>query len=255
MAAQRPGEAEKERSTEGSLERIRCRVCAEGIARLFWSGDERAYYRCGRCAATFVDASHLPSAAAEVEHYRLHENSVDDPGYRRFLGKLAEPLLRRLAPALEGLDYGCGPGPALSAMLSEAGHTMHLYDPFFCPDPAPLKRTYDFITCTEVAEHFHRPWEEFVRLGCLLRPGGLLAIMTCFQTDDSRFADWFYRRDPTHVVFYRAETFFVLAERLGWRCEVPVKDVALMYKGKDSRSGSNRPCGSLHLSTCGRLHE
>jgi hypothetical protein len=54
--------------------------------------------------------------------------------------------------------------------------------------------------------------------------------MTCVQTDDARFARWWYRRDPTHVVFYRARTLHVVAARLGWRCELPAKDVALMKR-------------------------
>ena len=33
-----------------------------------------------------------------------------------------EPLLARLGPASHGLDYGCGPGPALATMLREEGH-------------------------------------------------------------------------------------------------------------------------------------
>jgi cyclopropane fatty-acyl-phospholipid synthase-like methyltransferase len=69
------------------------------------------------------------------------------------------------------------------------------------------ERTYDFITCTEVVEHFHHPALEFRRLDALLKPGGWLAIQTTFQTDDARFARWNYRRDPTHVVFYRPYTF------------------------------------------------
>ena len=55
------------------------------------------------------------------------------------------------------------PVPALAAMLTEAGHRMALYDPFFAPDPAPLA-VYDFVTCTEAAEHFHHPAAEFARL-------------------------------------------------------------------------------------------
>ncbi|MBS0543647.1 MAG: methyltransferase domain-containing protein, partial [Proteobacteria bacterium] len=81
-----------------------------------------------------------------------------------------------------------------------------------------------------VVEHFHHPAEEFARLDALLRPGGWLGIMTCFQTDDARFARWHYRRDPTHVVFYREATFRVIARRHGWVCEIPAKDVVLMCK-------------------------
>jgi SAM-dependent methyltransferase len=188
------------------------------------------YWRCARCEATFLDPAHRPAPARERAHYLGHDNDAADEGYRRFLGKLARPLLARLAPGRDGLDYGCGPGPALAGMLREAGHRVRLYDPFFFPDPAALERSYDFIACSEAAEHFHRPAEEFVTLDRLLRPGGWLAVMTCFQTDDARFADWHYRRDPTHVVFYRAATLRRIADRHGWRCEIPVKDVALMRK-------------------------
>ena len=153
---------------------------------------------------------------------------------RMFAGMLGsdadapDPLLARLAVPSRGLDYGCGPRPALAAMLEEAGHAVALYDPFFQPEPAPLGQRYDFVTCTEAAEHFHRPAATFEQIMGLVRPGGWLALMTCFQTDDARFANWHYRRDPTHVVFYRETTLRHLAAAHGWSCTVPAKDVALM---------------------------
>ncbi|ATE62750.1 methyltransferase type 12 [Thauera sinica] len=188
------------------------------------------YGRCDACEATFMLPAQHPSKEAERAEYVLHRNDPLDEGYRRFLDRLARPLLARLGRAGEGLDYGCGPGPLLAGMLGEAGHSVALYDPFFAPDEAVLRRSYDFVTCTEVVEHFHRPAAEFARLDALLRPGGWLGIMTCFQTDDARFARWHYRRDPTHVAFYREATFRVLARRRGWQCEFPAKDVVLMHK-------------------------
>jgi SAM-dependent methyltransferase len=166
----------------------------------------------------------------EYDHYLHHENNPDDQRYRQFLSKLAGPLLAKLAPNLRGLDYGCGPGPALAAMFREAGHDMVVYDPFFFPDPAPLSGTYDFVTCSETAEHFHGPAAEFDRLDDLLAPGGWLGLMTCFQTEDDRFARWHYRADPTHVVFYREATIHRIAADRGWSCEIPTKDIALMQK-------------------------
>jgi cyclopropane fatty-acyl-phospholipid synthase-like methyltransferase len=208
-------------------------VCEAAAAQPFMQVQGRHYWRCPQCQATFLDPSQLPTAEREQAEYRLHDNDAAQAGYRRFLQQVAQPLLQRLPPGQHGLDYGCGPGPVLAGMLREAGHTVALYDPFFQPDRSVLDATYDFITCTEVAEHFHTPAAEFRRLDSLLKPGGWLALMTCFQTDDARFAQWHYRRDPTHVVFYREATLRYVAASLGWECEVPVTNVVLMRKGQE----------------------
>lgn len=127
-------------------------------------------------------------------------------------------------------------------MLREAGHHVRLFDPLFFPDPEPLEDLYDFIVCAEVIEHFHRPAEEFARLDRMLLPGGWLALMTCFQTDDDRFEAWHYRRDPTHVVFFREATLRYIARRFRWSCVIPIKDVALMQKPYDTKV--------MHKETC-----
>jgi SAM-dependent methyltransferase len=163
-------------------------------------------------------------------HYRSHKNEVGDPRCRQFVFRVGDPLLARLAPESRGLDYGCGPGPALAAILREHGHDVSIYDPFFHSEAAALARLYDFVICCEVIEHFHRPAEEFDRLDTLLQPGGWLGLMTCFRTDDERFTNWHYRRDPTHVVFYREETLVHVAGIRGWTCDIPRKGVAIMRK-------------------------
>ncbi len=207
-----------------------CPVCRANASETFLTVGDNDYWRCGQCEARFLDPGKHPSREAEYAHYLHHENHPQDPGYRHFLSKLTDPLLKRLKPASNGLDYGCGPGPALAMMLSEAGHDVALYDPFFFPCPTPLERSYEFVTCTETAEHFHRPAEEFDRLMSMVLPGGWLAIMTCFQTDDDRFKNWRYRMDPTHVVFYREATFRYIASSRDWLLTIPVKDVALMQR-------------------------
>jgi SAM-dependent methyltransferase len=207
-----------------------CRVCRDGTTRFFQLAAGRRYSRCELCEATLLDPRHWPDAEAERACYLEHENEPADPGYRRFLSKLCQPLLQRLAPGSRVLDYGCGPGPALAAMLREAGHSVALYDPFFAPDEAPLRETWDAVACSEAAEHFHAPAGEFDRLAALLKPGGWLGVMTCFQTEDARFAGWHYRQDPTHVVFYREATLRHLAAQRGLSCTIPAKDVALMRR-------------------------
>lgn len=209
---------------------VMCRVCLSGRAILFCTVEGLHYWRCSQCFATFLESAQFPDINAERSRYLLHENNPHDPGYRDFVSNLAEPLLKKLQPGEEGLDFGCGPGSALGLILTEKGYGVNFYDPLFRPDVSVLNRTYDFIVCSEVVEHFHRPAYEFARLDSMLNPNGWLGIMTCFQTDDSQFAKWYYRQDLTHVVFYCAETFKYIASQFGWNCEIPAKDVVLMQK-------------------------
>ena len=206
-----------------------CPLCA--AASRFLDEDElRLYFRCGQCALIFVDpAAHL-DPAAERARYDLHENDWADPRYRRFLDRLARPLLTRLEPGMCGLDYGCGPGPALSRMMQEAGMVMDVYDPYYEPRVDVLARQYDFVTCTEVAEHFHHPARDWARLTTLVKPGGWLGVMTQLAPPDELFLQWRYRRDPTHVCFYGPATFEWLALRFGFTMERERSDVVVLQK-------------------------
>ncbi len=179
---------------------------------------------------TFLDPALRLGPEAERTRYLTHENTPDDPGYRAFLDRLAAPLIARLAPGAAGLDYGSGPGPTLSVMLAEAGHPTRLWDPFFAPDRTVLVRQWDFVTCTETAEHFFEPGEEFDTLHRLLRPGGILAVMTRPLVDDDAFRGWWYRRDPTHVAFYRPETFVWIERRWAWDLEQVAPTVFLFRR-------------------------
>lgn len=211
-----------------------CPLCKAPSAAHLVRVDDRNYFACAICRARFLDPRLHPTRSVEKSEYDQHCNDSDDPAYRRFLSALFDPMRDRLRPYSSGLDYGCGPGPALAAMFTEAGHRMSLFDPIYAPDRDPLDRQYDFVTCSEVAEHFHHPDEEFSRLDRLLRPGAYLGVMTRFQTDDEAFAQWHYRRDPTHVIFYREETMAWIAARWGWTLEVLPPTVALFRQNESS---------------------
>ncbi|MCC1498324.1 class I SAM-dependent methyltransferase [Alcanivorax sp. 1008] len=192
-----------------------CPLCLSIDSTHFANADDRDYFRCPRCQLTFLAPEQLPDAAAERAHYGLHENDPADPRYCGWLSQLAAPLDKQLIAPSKGLDYGCGPGPALAQMMQERGHSMAVYDPIFAPDSSVLNQQYDFVTCTEVVEHFHQPAREFERLTSLLTPTGVLAIMTSLLDDGVDFHTWHYRRDPTHVCFYRRETFIWIAAHFG----------------------------------------
>ena len=158
---------------------------------------------CARCATqcSFHRGFTL-EREAQRQRYLTHNNDPGDPAYRGFLSRLFDELRPHLAGGASGLDYGAGPGPALAAMMGEEGFSVRVYDPFFYPDTSALEARYDFITCTETAEHFSRPREDFDRLDALLKPSGRLGVMTGMLDDWEEFPDWHYRLDPTHISFY-----------------------------------------------------
>jgi len=199
-----------------------CRLCG-GPAAPFHQDRKRAYSRCPVCAYIFADS--LPEPEAARRRYGLHENDVADPGYRAFLNRLAQPLLARLKPGAAGLDFGSGPGSSIGALLREAGHPVGDYDPSFRPDPALLAARYDFVTCTETAEHFIEPLKDWERLFSLLKPGGVLAVMTQLS-DGVDFGTWHYKDDFTHVGFYSEGTLRWIAKRFKARLTVLPDSVA-----------------------------
>jgi SAM-dependent methyltransferase len=162
-----------------------------------------------------------------VLRYLTHRNSGDDPGYVAFLSRLAVWVEGRTESGATGLDYGCGPAPVLGDILIRSGRPTVSYDPLFRPDEQLLDASYDFVTCSEVVEHAFDPAHLFETLRRLVRPGGLLAVMTRMPGFEAPFKRWWYRRDPTHVAFYPPEAMRWIAERHGWSCEIPVPHVAL----------------------------
>jgi hypothetical protein len=191
-----------------------CVLCTQA-SPLLTKDRHRAYFHCPQCDLIFSDSAGHLDPAAEKARYEKHQNEPADPRYRRFLNRLAQPLLARLRPAMRGLDYGCGPAPTLSLLLEEAGMVMSVYDPYYAAEQRVLAGPYDFVTCTEVVEHFRSPAGDWALLTGLLVPGGWLAIMTSLVSDRSRFLQWRYKDDPTHVCFYSAVTIGWLGARFG----------------------------------------
>ncbi len=184
-----------------------CPLCFSAQSDFFHRDKQREYLRCRQCALVFVPVQSHLSKVDEKSYYDLHQNSPLDTGYCAFLERLSKPLLKQLKPGSHGLDFGSGPGPTLSLILEASGHHVALYDPFYAPNQRALTRQYDFITCSEVVEHLRVPGRELECLWTLLKPGGLLGIMTKRVIDQNAFSRWHYKNDPTHIVFFSEQTF------------------------------------------------
>ena len=208
-----------------------CPLCKNDHTIAFCEDKKRCYLRCSECLLVFVEDKYLLPQDEEKAIYDLHENKVDDMGYRKFLSRLSEPLLDFLNPGDCGLDFGCGPGPALADMLKSKGFNMNLYDLYYFPDTDVLKSKYDFITSTEVVEHIKDSKALFDKFDSLLNENGVLGLMTKLVIDQKAFSTWHYKNDPTHIRFFSRETFQWIANH--WKMNVQYfgNDVIILRKG------------------------
>lgn len=191
-----------------------CPLCQSAQTLAYHADKRRQFLQCQACALVFADPNSWPNPQQEKTEYDLHDNVEGDPGYERFLSRMANALGERLNPASSVLDFGCGPAPVLARQLETQGHRVRGYDVFYQPDTSALDETYDAIVLTEVLEHLHSPMTELTRLWSKLTEHGLLAIMTQRVISQARFGNWQYKNDPTHVCFYSEQTFSWLANAL-----------------------------------------
>jgi len=196
-----------------------CPICRGPRERFIPTGDGRSYLSCPHCRLIQLEEAHHLSPEKQKKRYEQHRNSPDNPGYvqmfEAFLKAGVDPFVGKAGRVL---DFGCGPEPVLAGLLEGRGHRVDRHDLFFHPDEAYRTRSYDAITLTEVLEHVTDPLGTLRALSERLAPGGVLALMTLFHPDDrAKFADWWYRRDPTHVSFYTVKTLGELSGALGMK--------------------------------------
>lgn len=214
---------------------IDCPLCmsekVSSFAALEEMGETKRYYRCSVCELTFLDPKQRLPAGEEKARYDLHQNNPEDAGYVSFLNRMLDPLKKFIRPGASGLDFGCGPGPTITPILSQAGYSMTDYDPFYFPDEGWRERTFDFVTSTEVFEHLFNPGQVMAQLTKVLtKPGNVLGVMTQLLTDEVDFSTWWYRQDPTHVCFYSPATFAWIARTYGFKIAYSDTNVMILTK-------------------------
>jgi 2-polyprenyl-3-methyl-5-hydroxy-6-metoxy-1,4-benzoquinol methylase len=207
---------------------MKCPLCDSAQCQHYYNDQRRDYYQCGVCDLVFVSSANHLTEADERAEYDKHQNMVGDPGYLQFFSRVSQPLLKRLKPGARGLDFGCGPGPALAQVLQQAGYPVALYDKFYYPQPDVLRQQYDFITATEVVEHLSEPGKELTRLVKMLKSGGVLVLMTKRVLSLDAFKQWHYKNDLTHIGFYSEKSFNWIAHRWGLTLDVVGDDVVFL---------------------------
>ena len=207
-----------------------CPLCKGAQVEDYLSDQFRDYLICRACSLIFVPKSFHLLDREERDRYDLHKNDPDDLRYIKFLSRLFDPLQMRIPNEACGLDFGCGPGPALAVMMQAAGYQVDLYDKFYAQNSEIFQNTYDFVTATEVVEHLSDPRFELERLYGLIKKEGVLGIMTKLVIDQEAFANWHYKRDMTHICFFSKATFEWLGNYWQTRVEFVGNDVIFIYK-------------------------
>ncbi|MCF7904426.1 MAG: class I SAM-dependent methyltransferase [Candidatus Marinimicrobia bacterium] len=212
-------------------EKLHCPLCLSKSTSAYCMVEDRKYFICPTCDLVLIHPSHLPSREEEFERYETHQNDPADIGYIMFLSQLIRPMLGFLSPGARGMDFGSGPVPAISHLLKEARYDVASYDIFYADDPEVLKRKYDFVTASEVAEHLHSAGETLDRIWSCINPGGIFGIMTGMRTRNIVFESWYYVRDPTHVIFFSPRTMEWLADHWKARIIYTKGNVTIYRKG------------------------
>lgn len=192
-------------------------------------------FLCSHCELVFKDPALHFNREEDLKRYSTHQNNEADQGYIEFLKKLAAPLENFVPEYFTALDFGCGPGPTLSILLKKMGGDVSNFDPLFFPDTDLFKKSYDVVTCSEVVEHFKNPREDWEKLVGLLKVHGVLGIMTLFFDKGIDYPSWWYKNDPTHVVFYQEKTMLFLAKTYGLEILFNDRKSVIIFKKKEEQ--------------------
>ena len=191
---------------------MKCHICDRSVLSFIDEKTDITYYSCSECEYIFKASKHYQNFSDQKMRYDLHENDEDDAGYQAYFKRFLDFVLPQISDVRTALDFGCGRSTLLAQMLEQHTIDCDSYDPIYHPDTLQKDKKYDLIVSTEVFEHLHQPKEVFESLTERLEEGGYLALQTQFHPKDTEaFKKWYYHQDPTHIVFFTAKTFKMLA--------------------------------------------
>lgn len=194
---------------------MRCLICNRESDSFI---DERSgidYFECDSCQFIMKSKDNFVDFGEQKIRYDLHQNSEDNIGYRDYFNRLINFIEDDIREVKSALDFGCGATSLLAKIVEERGIEADFYDPIYYPEEDYNKK-YDLILSVEVFEHLHNPKEVFKTLVDRLNPNGYLVIQTAFHPRDrDKFLNWYYRLDPTHIIFFSPRTFQELSNLFG----------------------------------------
>jgi SAM-dependent methyltransferase len=208
-----------------------CNLCGfNKVNPLIIPNDKRIYYYCSECCLIFVDTVCHLDKEMEKKILSSQNQSIDKAEYVEYVNQIIQMVLPYINEENIGLDYGCGPSPTLTYLLEKENITCFNNDNNF-GYTHPYKE-YDFIFAIECLEKFKEPDKEFDKILTLLKPGGILGVMTETYPEINRFRFWHNRQDRIHVSYYHRNTISYFMDNKDLELLVSDEEKSFIFRKK-----------------------
>ena len=222
-----------------------CRACGLNGGRLLFTVSGNRVLRCPECSHVYLDTVHNSQSIREM--YETYESGRDFyfQDFDAEVTRNIDGYLKRCREycdvsqdKLRLLDVGCGVGVLLSKAKAQGFNCegVEICEPLARAAEEKLNcrvhRTlledlhlpengFDIITMYDLIEHLQDPAGEIKRVHRLLRPGGVLFVLT--PNNDAlmrRFAQWSYRlslhqfQRPMRALYYSHHLSYFTADSL-----------------------------------------
>jgi SAM-dependent methyltransferase len=184
----------------------KCRLCGFSGFTLVCQDKRRAFYICGNCELISVPKRYWLSVDDERKRYELHDNSISNAGYVKFLSQIAGEIQKFSGNNTKVLDFGSGREAALCQLLSKKNIYCRAYDPLFDRPLQDSVSRFDIIVLCEVIEHLRAIKSELEFINKHLANGGKVILRTQVYGGLSEFSGWWYGKDVTHINFFNEKS-------------------------------------------------
>jgi SAM-dependent methyltransferase len=179
--------------------------------------DRRPFCHCPDCGLIFVPEAYWLTAEQERDRYAHHDNRASNPGYRTFLGQVADVVVGLGTKNPRILDFGSGENAVLADILRDRGLACVAYDPLYGREPLALRQRYDVVVVCEVIEHLRQLRQELLAIRQCLNPDARIVVRTQCYPSVAGITSWWYTHDTTHINFFSQQALDSAAGLCGRR--------------------------------------